>query len=61
MCTKYTYKKDEAKVKLRDKIVVYGAVTRPASSPPYDHEIKNPGTTTSAASALTASGCVRGR
>ena len=28
MCSRYTYTKDEAKIRLRDKIVVYGAVPR---------------------------------
>ena len=28
MCSRYTYTKDEAKLRLRDKIVVYGAVPR---------------------------------
>jgi hypothetical protein len=26
MCSNYTYKKDEAKLRLRDRILVYGAV-----------------------------------
>lgn len=28
MCSNYTYKKNEAKLKLRDRILVYGAVPR---------------------------------
>jgi hypothetical protein len=33
MCSRYTYTKDEAKLRLRDLIVVFGAVRAPASAP----------------------------
>ena len=43
MCSRYTYTKDEAKLKLRDQILVFGCVPRgdtATSSPPtWDHRM----------------------
>jgi len=33
MCSDYTYNKDEAKLRLRDRILVYGACRAPISAP----------------------------